>query len=304
MKYLITSIKDIEDLITPNPDLSYRESFFIKFKFPKSELILRECCEFYELEIVGEDFEKFPISYMNYNNKNKNHLFGGLNLNLLCNNLDLDIFKIELLEFIENNKKIFLDDIKSRLYSSKNEAIFKLIFKKRVDELSFANEELKRVSIIEHNTIIELIINSFLNSYQNTFDFINEEYKMFIQFKETKVELTSDLNHIPSREEILKKLIDGSNNRIKFESFEKKLVERNFLSEDFDQWNKSSISLVRFYTFCENNKLFKTQHLINAKGIKLLRQLYSFFEGDSIDTPSKRKKITSSEISKEYFFLK
>ena len=60
MKYLIASIKELEEFITPSLET---DDIFNSFIFPKFEKQLRSCMRFYRIETFGDDYEKFPISF-------------------------------------------------------------------------------------------------------------------------------------------------------------------------------------------------------------------------------------------------
>jgi hypothetical protein len=309
MKYLINSIKEIEEFITPSLEI---DDVFNFFMFPKFEKQFRSCMRFYRFETFGEDYEKFPISFEEFNPKYDK--FYGLNYNRLEEIIDFEEFNNDLKNCFIDSEDSYIREINEQIQNP-SEAQFKIYLYNTLKNLKDSYELLSTTQI-ENNKILNLIKNELLDSYKRVYIKIKNEVPIYTDiysvFKaldaNTFVSGKSDnggiLVYIPSREEILKKLIDGSENRMKFESFERKLVDNSFLSIDFDQWRKSSTSLVKFYVFCENKKLFKSQYLMNKKGVKLFRQLYNFFEGESIDVPNKRKKIKSSEISKEYYFLK
>ena len=66
MKYLITSIKEIEDLITPSLEI---DDFFNPFALPKLEEQFRSCMRLFRIETSGEDFEKYPITFDDFKDK-------------------------------------------------------------------------------------------------------------------------------------------------------------------------------------------------------------------------------------------
>jgi hypothetical protein len=167
---------------------------------------------------------------------------------------------------------------------------------------------------IKNNIILNLVKDELIESYERAFekakitlpfyDLVFNKFKFEKNLSDTI--LIDKVKWVPtlSREEILKKLFDASNNRITFESFEKKLIEKKFLSKELDQWKNSAVSFMLFYTYCEREKLFRSIYFKNSIGVKLLRQLYSFEVGESLNPPSKRKLNKSAQINSEYFFLK
>jgi len=120
MKYLITSIKDIEDLITPSLEI---DDFFNPFALPKLEKQFRSYMRLYRIETSGEDFEKHPITFDDFNPKYDK--FSGLNYNLLEETIDFNEFKNELQLYIINCEDSYLTDIIEQLQNP-IEAQFKM----------------------------------------------------------------------------------------------------------------------------------------------------------------------------------
>ncbi len=311
MKYLITSIKDVEDIITPSPVINEIDDLFNPFPFPKFEEQLRSCMMFYRIETFGTDHEKFPITFENFNPKYDN--FRELNYNRLNKIIEHKEFKIDLKQYFSRHEDFFVRDITEQL-PNPSEAEFKMFLYNSLKNLQSSYEFLFS-SHINNNLILNLVKYELIESYKRAFEKSKSLFpiydEIFKKFKfETNLSNADSVNnkdslvYILSREEILTKLIDGTNNRRRFEIYEEKLIKKQFLSKDLDEWKNSSVNFVRFYTFCEREKIFKTHYLKNSKGIKLLRKLYGFEDANSLNYPSKREKITSAKISSEYYFLK
>jgi hypothetical protein len=77
MEYLITSIKKLEEFITPSLE---KDDIFNFFIFPKFEKQFRSCMRFYRIETCGDDYEKSSIPFEEFNPKYDK--FFGLNYNL------------------------------------------------------------------------------------------------------------------------------------------------------------------------------------------------------------------------------
>lgn len=310
MKYLITSIKEIEDILTPSL-VEYDDDLpFNPFAFSRFEKQFRSCMKLNRIETFSEDFEKFPIKFEEFNPLSDK--FYGLNYNRLEEIIEIEEFTIDLIKYLNGCEDYFIEVITDQL-PNPSEAEFKMFFHTTLKSLEDSYNYLLSTEI-KNNVILNLVKDELIESYKRAFekakitfpfyDVVFNKFKFEINLSDTvlidKVELVNTL----SREEILKKLIDGSNNRITFESFEKKLIEKQFLSKELDEWNNSAVNFIRFYTYCERQKLFKAVYLKNSKGVKLLRQLYSFEDGKSLNYPNKREDINSAEISNEYYFLK
>jgi hypothetical protein len=310
MKYLITSIKEIEDILTPSL-VEYDDDLpFNSFAFSKFEKQFRSCMRLYRIETFGEDYEKFPISFEEFNPRYDK--FNGLNYDRLNEIIEIEEFKIELKQLLSRHEDYFKEDITDQL-PNPSEAEFKLFFFNTLKSLEISYNFLLSTEI-KNNVILNLVKDELIESYERAFEKAKITFPFYdVVFNKFKFEknlsdtiLIDKVKWIPtlSREEILKKLFDASNNRITFESFEKKLIEKKFISKELDQWKNSALSFMLFYTYCEREKLFRSIYFKNSNGVKLLRQLYSFEDGESLNPPSKRKLNKSTQINSEYFFLK
>lgn len=315
MKYLITSIKDIEDILTPSL-VEYDDDFpFNSFAFPKFEKQFRSCMRLYKIETFGEDYEKFPISFEKFNPRYDK--FYGLNYNRLNKIIEIEEFKIDLKQLLSRHEDYFTEEIAEQL-PNPSEAEFKMFLYNSLKSLQSSFEFLFSAEI-NNNVILNLVKDELLESFERAFEKTKNTFliydEIFNKFKfgtnlsntdlveNNGIDNIVSLVYIRSREEILTKLIDGTKNRIIFESYEKMLVTEKFLSKDLDEWKSSSINFVRFYTHCERQKLFRSVFLTKSSGVKMLRQLYSFYDGPTLDLPNKRAKIKPGQISNIYYFL-
>jgi hypothetical protein len=261
------------------------------------------------IETLGEDFEKFPIKFEEFNPLSDK--FYGLNYNRLEEIIEIEEFTIDLIKYLNGCEDYFIEVITDQL-PNPSEAEFKMFFHTTLKSLEDSYNYLLSTEI-KNNVILNLVKDELIESYKRAFekakitfpfyDVVFNKFKFEINLSDTVLIDKVELVHTLSREEILKKLLDGSTNRIKFESYEKKLVEKQFLSKELDEWKNSSINFILFYTYCEKEKLFRAIYFKNSNGVKLLRQLYSFEDGKSLNPPSKRKLNKSAQINSVYFFL-
>lgn len=153
------------------------------------------------------------------------------------------------------------------------------------------------------NKIQKIVAKHYSNSYVNTKNTIINIYQFIYpeiinEFKENDEIVNIKL----TREEILKKLIGDNKNIEIYFSYEKILKLHNYLSIDYI-WIKKASNLSRFYSHCINKKIFKSYFYDDNRGIDLLRQLYDFHDGTSIDTKSKRNKQLTRRTMNEFDFL-
>jgi hypothetical protein len=106
------------------------------------------------------------------------------------------------------------------------------------------------------------------------------------------------------RSEIIDKLIGlNTKNHNKFLDYEKKIISFGYLNSERNKWLGGTANLIRFYVYCENKSIIKNDiYRDNAKGVKLLRDLYNYYVGD-LDAPSKRIKQMNKKNKYEFNFL-
>lgn len=92
-----------------------------------------------------------------------------------------------------------------------------------------------------------------------------------------------------SRNTTLYELLNSRKDFEKYNHYESKLIEHQYLSRDGRQWLKKAVDLIKFYSFCERESLFNDDFEKNSHGVKLMRQLYNFHTEKSMDVPTKRK---------------
>ncbi|MFL0114063.1 hypothetical protein V2594_14655, partial [Tenacibaculum maritimum] len=170
-----------------------------------------------------------------------------------------------------------------------------------LDELQKAinkNDEILSVKSPNHLKGYARIANNY---YQKNLDKINESLSQYVNLLGNR--LYGLEVKARSREEIIKELCDLSKVE-QFLKYEEKLVYRGYISNDYNKWNKKPVDFISFYKFCEDKLIFHRRHELRSSGVKLLRELYSYEDGNSIDAPNKRNsRITKSDYKAKYFFL-
>ncbi|RTY89634.1 hypothetical protein [Flavobacterium sp. GT3R68] len=299
MKYIKHCLLDIENVYVPQIEYLNDDFFGINDDFINSNEVIKRSMKFYEIEVDAEDFEKLPISYKEFNNKNKNHFYKGLNYEYLLDNIDLEIFKLELTTLISTQEKRFLESITNELENSLSDIKFTKMLINNIEEILKTSNNLKSL-IGNSNSINELVLKEYLKSYSRCYKSLKDEYYHLSPHLFDKNEEIPVL----SRDEILNNLIGRNTNNLRtFLEYERKLISLKYLDNSRGKWLKKSANLVRFYNHCENKNLFKDFYENNSEGIKFLRDLYDFHEKNSIDTPEKRKLQLTRKTKSEFHFL-
>lgn len=169
---------------------------------------------------------------------------------------------------------------------------------KRINKALFSNQEILNSRAYKYKKDSAELINKHLNKIKSK---IYQDLEYYIKSLDV-TEYQNILEDREPREFLLGKLIENNSNLEKFLKLEKKLIQKKYLSEVMDKWRSTPLNFVSFYVFCEQNQIFRTIYKHNSKGVKILRKLYNFDQGTSIDKPSKREKCKNkSKI--EYFSL-
>lgn len=234
---------------------------------------------------------KLMIEYSKFERDEKEILFK------LVSDFTFEIsFREFIFDFFSNDF-----DIESKLFH-----FIKEIKKQEVDiqfRLKILSDVLKKInlSIIKNNEVI----NSRSYIYKKDISKRINEIVIFIKSAiEKELEFyiktinSNDflgyLDEIEPREFLIGKLIENKVCFDKFNKLEKKLIAVDLLSREYNRWLGTAKGFIEFYQFCEQAKLFKSIYTSNSKGVEILRKIYKFSEGRSIDKPSKRKKYNRS----------
>lgn len=177
MSYFLNSIKDIENVFVPN--LESINDNFLEFPtyFPKSNTAIKESLNFYENIYIGEEREKETLSLENFNSKNKNHIYKGVNYPRLIEKMDLNVFHSELEKKVENDQAYFIKSIESEA-KTLSEINFKVHLTESNDTIYNSIKNLGALN--EYNIISKIIIERYLNSYKYVHSVLENKYKNHI----------------------------------------------------------------------------------------------------------------------------
>lgn len=276
---------------------------------------------YYYIEFIGGEnpYEIHPSTKKEFEKNKDNedsefHYFSQLNYDDFLSNFWIDSFEDILYNRCEPIEQLdFISCVKDTFYELKFEGQAKLFLKNVIEGLNELNEKLKRLksnnfkynlNYKEINFIQEKVIELYMGSYLDTkkkiikcFEFIYPEITNEFEPKKIKV------NTKPTREELINELIDNNKNRTTFENYEKKLIEYNYLTQDY-KWNKKPASIARFFLYCFNKKIFKIKFNHDYKvGLMLVRDLYDFYDGEHINYHNKIKKQLNKRNMSEFDFL-
>lgn len=124
------------------------------------------------------------------------------------------------------------------------------------------------------------------------------------QVESKQIDTSIQRKTILDRSEILNRLIGLNTSKYnKFLEYEKKLIRLGYLNSERNKWLKETANFIRFYVYCEKKLIIKNDiYQENTKGVKLLRDLYNYYEGN-LDAPSKRAKQMNPRNKSEFNFL-
>jgi len=169
---------------------------------------------------------------------------------------------------------------------------------KKINKSILANQEILNSRAYKYKKDSAELVNKHLNIIKTK---IYNELEYYIRRLDNS-EYQNILEDREPREFLLGKLLENNSKLEIFLKLEKKLVQMKYLSNVMDKWYSTPINFVSFYVYCEQKDIFRYTYKSNSKGVKLLRKLYNYNIGISIDKPSKRKNYKSkSKI--EYFSL-
>lgn len=147
-----------------------------------------------------------------------------------------------------------------------------------------------------------------LKIFENTFNYKPKKVELsqeeiLVRNKFEDNQKISSQNNL-SREAILDKLIGVNTDKYYvYEKYETKLINQNYLSESRTDWKGNAASFVRFYNYCERKKIIKDFYKNTSKGFLGFRDLYQFYKGENLNSPSKRKLQDTPTKKNEFNFL-
>lgn len=305
--YLVEDIFDIDEIVRRFGSCPNDEDYKIIRSYYCVEFVGGE--DVYETTpATKEDYEKYKSSDEDY----YEFSYGTeLNYNDFLDKFWFDTFEQTLYEYAEpDEQQDFISLVNDTFFTLNFEGQAKLFLRNIIKTLDQWSAELlvmidsKRVNDFHKiNKIQEKVIKHYSGSYLNSKRRIINHYKfIYPEIVNDFAPIGNEINTKPTREEILKKLIGDNKNRNKFYEYEKKLKTQKYLSKD-SEWIKKPADLSRFYSHCLQKTIFHSYFLVDDnRGIDLLRQLFNFHEGKSIDTPKKREKqLVKSKISQFHF---
>lgn len=201
MKYLITSIKEIENILTPSLVI---DDLFNPFAFSRFEKQFRSCMKLNRIETFGEDFEKFPIKFEEFNLKYDK--FNGMNFDLLNEIIEIEQFKIDLIQYLNSCEDSLVDDI-SRQLPNPSEAEFKMFLNDTLKALKSSYEFLFSLEF-NNNTILNLVKDELIESHKRAFGKAKNYFSVYDEILrsnvlddenlyQVNVTLENDLNNNP-----------------------------------------------------------------------------------------------------------
>lgn len=207
----------------------------------------------------------------------------------------------EIFNFYENHNFFELDNFISYVKNQDIELDLRLSelsqFMIKLNKAILKNEEIIKRKSYPHKKDCAVIINKFL---KKSLEILKSKLDYYLKSLGNIYQNIGEERE--PREFLLHSLIENKQKLDVFLEYERELVEKKYLSKDFSQWLKSPILLVKFYKYCEVNKLFRYNFNNKSKGVKLLRKMYQFYDGESIDKPTKRDRY-NKEVKIDYFFL-
>lgn len=217
------------------------------------------------------------------------------------NQFELEIDFEEIVNAIYDQEMLFkllaiVDFVKNPSIERENRLTILSNFLKKLNKSILENDEIVKRKGYSYKKECALKINTILKKVsEKIYTELNEYIKVL---KNDYQNILDDKN---SREFILGALIENSKKLDLFLKCEVVLMERGYISTDYSKWIKSPVEFIKFYKFCEDKNVFKSHYVKKSKGVTLLRELYNFRDGKSIDKPTKRNKYNLWKV--DYFFL-
>lgn len=280
MKYLIASIKEIENILTPSLVI---DDLFNPFAFSRFEKQFRSCMMFCRIETFPEDFEKFPIKFEEFNPKYDK--FYGMNFDLLNQIIEIKEFKIDLIQHLNGCEDSLLEDI-SRQLPNPSEAEFKMFLNDTLKALNSSYEFLFSLEI-NNNAILNLVKDELIESHKRAFGKAKNCFSVYDDIlrlnvlddkniNEFNITSENDLNNNPFPrifvdfesflffEELKNKLCTNKNTVLADFSFVFRMMQkgdniyidvsekafRNFLTNNYE----INLEKLKTYEYCETEK--------------------------------------------------
>lgn len=228
---------------------------------------------------------------------------------------------------LQNLKGIFLNGLSTNLIKCKNaelkenilnDALRKIVVAKKFVNSNINDFYLKKTLLNSYNGLYREIESTYEANYPDIFviedirslNNVPKKYSGYdnligraLDFEKEPDKFSTEV--FLDRSEIINKLIGlNTKKHDKFLEYEKKLISLGYLNSDRNKWLKGTASFIRFYIYCEKKSIIKEDiYRENSKGVKLLRDLYNYYDKQTIDTPKKRNKQITPRTRIEFNFL-
>lgn len=263
-------------------------------------IAMDEVAKFFNIFLTGNEF----------NNPFYNYLIEDV--------LTSDLIKKQKIDRLLSGIKKYID----YLWEMDCVSIIDYHYKRGLDSLNTKEEEpedfhetLKKDNVLHYSIPSYWVYVNIKTIYDfiwtNFSPFIDKEKQKFSYFYSNKKTNKDNNTYKPennhreklSRDVIFNYLFNSPKSQEIFKSYESKLEESLFLNNGKDKWLKDASSLIRFYNYCEAKNFFKDKYKGSSEGVRYLRELYNFYEGENIDTPSKRIRQNTKRNKNQFFFL-
>ena len=262
---------------------------------------------------VNLNFKLLGMDYFIDNSESLSKLEKDIELNKQLPYIQLESFKEIFLNGLTTNLNRSTDDLVKE--NKLSDAIRKIIVAKKFVNSNVNDFYLKKTLLNTYNGLYWEIESTYETFYPTVF--VIEDIRSLNNFQkkysgydnllgtqfETKKE-TTEKKLVLSRNEILEILFKNDFKASeKFIKYEDKLIIHGFLNTDKTKWIKEASDLIRFYMYCEKNLLRKGIYEKDSRGVQFFRSLYDYYDGKSINVPSKRKKQLTTSTKNDFDFL-
>lgn len=279
MSYFLTNIEDVNNLFRKDDFLNY------SFEFTKTEKVINNAIKYFSIEYFNdEDFEKVPLTPLEYNYKLKNHYLKW-NIKYLNKHLVISDFEDDLKQGILKEEEDYLEKLEEKLLNLYTELQIKNELNKFLKQLMRSIETLSNLKV---NKYQKITINLFLKSYKKALFYLNNKYENYLPK--------------PIKDELLGKFI--IHNKIDdFLTLETELINKGFINKSASKlyWIEKKVKMINLCRLLFEKNYFN-KYISIERVIDYFEERYNIDTGDQ-SKPSKFKKSIRI-IEAEYYFLK
>jgi hypothetical protein len=296
MKYLLETVKDINTSFIIKP---YDPKLFILFGnndrllldidggvynpiLPNSKEAIINSWLLYELDGFGEDFEKVKISIDEYDPKKH---FAKFKFSKLEEALSIKDFKADIEESVNLSQKREIEDLKKSLLNANTDFKIKTLLLHKIENIQ---KSINLLTNLKLNKIQGIVKNYYLQNYQKTLIYINNEYGSYLP---------------QIKDDGLNKLLVHSKINL-FLTLETQLIDRGFIQKSGNSlyWCEDKIKMISFCRLIEYHK-YTNQYITVKRLINFLEKRYNIDTGDQ-KKESKYSKKSIKFIEVDFFFFK